>query len=48
MLGLDNTQNGGTIDYAVIYLGPTLFAVVQTYLALGRVKLLESILIKDL
>ncbi|KAJ8886438.1 hypothetical protein PR048_012649 [Dryococelus australis] len=41
-------MQGSTVDYAVFYLGPKLFAAGQTYVALSRVMSLGGLQIKEL
>ncbi|CAG9771519.1 unnamed protein product [Ceutorhynchus assimilis] len=41
-------MQGSTVDYAVIYLRPKLFALGQAYAALSRIKSLDGLLIEDL
>ncbi|GFW46506.1 uncharacterized protein TNCV_4811931 [Trichonephila clavipes] len=41
-------MQGCTVDHAVVYLGPALFAKGQTYVALGRVRSLDGLKIENL
>ncbi|KAJ8895604.1 hypothetical protein PR048_000940 [Dryococelus australis] len=45
---VNKIQGGSTVEYALIYLGPKLFATDQAYVALSRVRSLDCLQIEEL